>query len=156
ALGARPSREVAALGWPLLAGWLVATFLAPTMHGGWWPGRQTVVVLPLALLAVLCWLARSGSGVRAASAVLGLAGVTTYVALLIDGYAGDIVWVSQTLATGYSQVDAPVHQALRPLLTGVGDKAGHLLWAVALALLAVMAWRVARQATFAGQPPSAP
>jgi len=44
----------------LLAGWLVATFAANTMHGWWWPGRQTVVVLPLALLSVLCWLARTG------------------------------------------------------------------------------------------------
>ncbi|HYD09627.1 MAG TPA: hypothetical protein VEA78_05940, partial [Acidimicrobiales bacterium] len=29
-----------------LAGWLTATFVALTMHGYWWPGRQTVVVLP--------------------------------------------------------------------------------------------------------------
>ena len=31
-----------------LAGWMVtATFVALTMHGWWWPGRQVVVVLPL-------------------------------------------------------------------------------------------------------------
>ena len=35
---------------PLAAGWLVATFVALTMHGWWWPGRQVVVVLPLAVL----------------------------------------------------------------------------------------------------------
>ncbi|MGQ0776947.1 MAG: hypothetical protein ACT4NY_21435 [Pseudonocardiales bacterium] len=141
ALVARPPRGGAALALPLLAGWLVATFLALTMHGWWWPGRQTVVVLPLALLVVLCWLARSGSGVRTAAAVLGLAGVSTYAALLLDGYAGEIVWVSHTLATGYSQVDAPIHQALRPLLPGFGDDTGHLIWTAVLMLAAAASWR---------------
>ncbi|HYN99967.1 MAG TPA: hypothetical protein VEU28_09880, partial [Actinomycetota bacterium] len=37
---------------PLAAGWLNATFLALTMHGWWWPGRQVVVVLPAAVLAI--------------------------------------------------------------------------------------------------------
>ncbi|MGH4013494.1 MAG: hypothetical protein ACRDSL_06070 [Pseudonocardiaceae bacterium] len=148
ALLARPPRSVAAaaLVAPLLAGWLVATFLALTMHGWWWPGRQTVVVLPLALLAVLCWLARSGTAGRAVAAALGLAGVSTYAALLIDGYAGDIVWVSHTHVTGYSQVDAPVYQALRPLLPAFGNEAAHLVWAVLLVLLAIAAGRGTRRA----------
>ena len=36
-------------------GWANATWVALTMHGWWWPGRQVVVVLPLlvALIAVL-------------------------------------------------------------------------------------------------------
>ncbi len=37
---------------PLLTGWLTATFVASTMHGWWWPGRQLVVVLPLAVIAI--------------------------------------------------------------------------------------------------------
>ncbi|MGH8920591.1 MAG: hypothetical protein ACRD0H_20045, partial [Actinomycetes bacterium] len=94
ALAVRPPRGAAALALPLLAGWLVATFLAFTMHGWWWPGRQTVVVLPLALLVVLCWLARSGPALRVAAAVLGLVGMTTYAALLVDGWSGKIVWVN--------------------------------------------------------------
>ena len=43
---------------PLAAGWLTATFVALTMHGWWWPGRQTVVVLPFAVLAVAWWAGR--------------------------------------------------------------------------------------------------
>jgi hypothetical protein len=151
ALIARPPRSGAAgpllpsLALPLLAGWLVATFLALTMHGWWWPGRQTVVVLPLALLAVLCWLARSGTAVRAVAAVLGLAGVSTYLALLADGYRGEIVWVGHTLDTGYAQVGAPAHQVLRWVLPAFQDHPGHLGWAVLLGLAAVRAWRTARR-----------
>ena len=43
----RPARW-AALAGPLAAGWLVATFVALTMQGWWFGGRQVVVVLPLA------------------------------------------------------------------------------------------------------------
>ncbi|MGH4023725.1 MAG: hypothetical protein ACRDRV_03985 [Pseudonocardiaceae bacterium] len=136
--GTGPSALIA-LVLPLLAGWLVATFLALTMHGWWWPGRQTVVVLPLALLVVLSWIARSSPAVRAAGAALGLAGVSTYAALLIDGHAGKIVWVN-----GYTQVHAPIYQALRPLLPANGNEAGHLIWAVLLGLVAVAAGRAAR------------
>ncbi len=39
----------------LAAGWASATWLAQTMHGWWWPGRQLVVVLPAAVLLVACW-----------------------------------------------------------------------------------------------------
>ena len=37
---------------PFLIGWSTATWLAFTMHGWWWPGRQTVAVLPLAVIAI--------------------------------------------------------------------------------------------------------
>ena len=48
---------------PLAAGWAVATWAALTMHGFWWPGRQVVVVLPLAaggdaVVACTPWPAR--------------------------------------------------------------------------------------------------
>jgi hypothetical protein len=45
-------RRVSLLVIPLVAGWLTGTFVALTMHGWWWPGRQLVVVLPLAVVAV--------------------------------------------------------------------------------------------------------
>jgi hypothetical protein len=116
---------------PLLTGWLVATFLASTMYGWWWPGRHTVVVLPLAVLAVLCWLARCGTAVRAVAAVAGLIGVSTYAALLVDGWAGKVVWVY-----GYIHVDAPLYQALRPLLPAFHEKTDQLVWTALLILIA--------------------
>ena len=52
----------AALAAPLAAGWLVATFVALTMHGWWFAGRQVVVVLPLAALAVAWWTGPTVAG----------------------------------------------------------------------------------------------
>ena len=55
ALGSMARRRVP--GWVLLtstiaAGWVVATWVALTMHGWWWPGRQLVVILPLGAIAI--------------------------------------------------------------------------------------------------------
>lgn len=128
---------------PLAAGWLVASFVALTMHGHWWPGRQLVVVLPLALLIILCWLQDAGRRARIAAAGLGAVGVITYAGLLIDGYAREITWVSR-----FEQVDAPFYQLLRPILP---DYRGdfwplHLAWIAALIGVAALTWRAARSA----------
>jgi hypothetical protein len=61
----------AALAAPLAAGWLVATFVALTMHGWWFAGRQVVVVLPLAALAVWAVAAARGRQGRTAFRRLG-------------------------------------------------------------------------------------
>ncbi|MQA16491.1 MAG: hypothetical protein GEV09_20835 [Pseudonocardiaceae bacterium] len=126
---------------PLLTGWLVATFVALTMHGFWWPGRQLVVVLPLALLAILSWLSRCAPVVRGTALLLGLTGVATYVALLVDGYAGRITWVS-----GFWEVRAATYQLLRPLLPDYREDflLGHLAWLGVVAVLAVLGWRAGR------------
>ncbi|HEX2299920.1 MAG TPA: hypothetical protein VHH34_15655, partial [Pseudonocardiaceae bacterium] len=109
ALPARSSRVSgagrAALLAPLAVGWLVATFVALTMHGFWWPGRQVVVVAPLAVLVVLCWLAGSGRVVRAVAVALGVAGVLNYGWLLTDGYAGHLTWVF-----GFDTTGSPVYR----------------------------------------------
>jgi len=131
---------------PLAAGWLTATFIALTMHGHWWPGRQTVVVLPLALLAVLVWVHRTGRAwPRRTGLVLGVAGVITYGWLIVDGLAVRITWVSGFEATG-----SPVYRLLRPLLPDY--RAGwdsfwplHLAWVAALLLLITHAWRAGRK-----------
>jgi hypothetical protein len=129
---------------PLAAGWLVATFVALTMHGFWWPGRQLVVVLPLALLVVLAGLARAGLGARAAATLLGGLGVLAYGWLLLDGLAGRLTWVS-----GFETVGDPAYAALRALLpdyrgSGAGLWLRHAAWAAALLALAVAGWRRGR------------
>ncbi len=133
----------AALLLPVAAGWAVATWVALTMHGFWWPGRQVVVVLPLALVAVLWWLAGQGSRVRLVGAALAAVGIAGYAALLVDGRAGELTWV-----IGFEQVDDPVHQALADLLPdyrsdGAGLWLRHAGALVVLAVLAAVGWRSA-------------
>jgi hypothetical protein len=129
ALGALAARRLgvplgrAALALPLGAGWLVATYPALTMHGYWWPGRQVVVVLPLAVLIILCWLARTGRIARAIAAVLGAAGVFTYGCILVDGHTGEVTWVN-----GFQQADAPVFHALSRVLAHYGTTTSNVVW----------------------------
>ncbi|HKE51933.1 MAG TPA: hypothetical protein VKE25_10520 [Actinomycetes bacterium] len=132
--------QTAVLAWPLLAGWLVATFVAVTMSGFWWPGRQLVVVLPLALLMILRWLATAAPALRRIALGLGVLGVWSYTCLLVDGYQREITWVS-----GFQRVDDPVYAMLRPLLPDYGGQFWllHLLWLVALAGSAWAGWRAA-------------
>ncbi|WP_068926647.1 hypothetical protein [Planobispora rosea] len=125
----------AALLLPLAAGWLTATFVALTMNGYWWPGRQTVVVLPLALLLILAFLRDRPRWLHRTGLALGTAGPVTYAWLLADGYAVRITWVS-----GFERVGSPLYQAIRPLLPDY--RSGwdafwplHLTWALISLLL---------------------
>ena len=144
ALAVRRPPGGAALALPLATGWVVATFVALTMHGFWWPGRQVVVVLPLAAVAVLWWLARAGTAVRGVAIGLGLAGILTYGWLLAEGHARQLTWVS-----GFPTTDSPVYRLLRPLLPDYQGQfwAGHLAWIVLLVLLAAAGWRAATRAS---------
>ncbi|KWX00370.1 hypothetical protein TH66_16295 [Carbonactinospora thermoautotrophica] len=143
ALARSRPRGALVLALPLAVGWAVATWIALTMHGYWWPGRQTVVVLPLALLVILWWLARVGTRVRALALALGLAGVVTYGVLLAAGYRRAITWV-----TGFWHVPDPRYQLVRPLLPDYQDGGRfwplHLAWIGAFALLALAGWWSAR------------
>lgn len=143
ALGALAARGLgipwgrAALALPLAAGWLVATYPALTMHGYWWPGRQVVIVLPLAVMIILCWLATTG---RAVAAVLSAAGVFTYGCLLVDGHTGQVTWVN-----GFQQADAPVLHALARVLAHYGTTTSNVVWVgLIVALLAAGLWQARR------------
>ena len=144
---------------PLLVGWLVATFVALTMHGYWWPGRQVVVVLPLAVVAVAVWvgtLPPPARLVRPVAAVLGAAGVGVYAWVLAAGWAGRVTWV------GLPDADLPVALALpravlpdyRELSTGTW--ALHAAWLTVMVLLLVAGWRTARPARPGDHAPAVP
>jgi hypothetical protein len=146
ALAARRPRGAAALALPFAAGWLVASFPALTMHGYWWPGRQVVVVLPLAVLAVLWWLqqhgqhSQHGTVVRAAAAVLGLAGVFTYGCLLVDGYTGELAWVNH-----FFDADAPVHRLIEPLLADYLLSTSNLVWLAVFGVTVAVTYALSRR-----------
>jgi hypothetical protein len=100
----------------LVAGWLTATFIALTMHGFWWPGRQVVVVLPIAVLLIARW---APTKVLAAGALVGAAIWGWFV-------LGDSTFVVHWRTLG----------VLRPFLVPANDDARLAVWVV-LALAAL-------------------
>src|SRR5262249_50716250 len=130
---------------PLAAGWLNATFVAYTMHGVWWPGRQTVVVLPLAVLVVAWWAGTVVPARWRAVAALGAAGVVTYGWLMIEGPPAPLPLVAAP--------DPPANPAVRlrrPLppdsrQTGAGVWLRHGVWIAVVVAAAGAGWHSARR-----------
>lgn len=118
---------------PLLLGWATATWVALTMHGFWWSGRQTVVVLPMAALLVAAWAPRWLT-------LAGLAaGAVTWWWLVADGLAERITWVVHVRRAG-----SPVVRALRPLLPDMRSPDWRFpLWSAAAVAMLVVGWRSA-------------
>jgi hypothetical protein len=130
----------AALAAPLATGWLVASFVALTMHGWWFAGRQVVVVLPLAALAV-AWWAGADRGRRLLLAVAALGGVLAQLWLVAEGAAGRVTWAVDFTATAN-----PLYRAWRLALPDYlamswRTWALHGAWLVALTAWAVVAAR---------------
>jgi len=138
---------------PLVTGWLVASFVALTMHGFWWPGRQVVLVLPLAVLAVAVWLTHLSAVLRppirgrvfGVLAVLAGAGVAAYGWVLASGWIGALTWVGAPDEAGPGVV-----AALRSVLPdyrelGAAGWSLHAAWVLVLAGLAVGAALSARR-----------
>jgi hypothetical protein len=134
-------REGRVLAGVLAAGWLTATYVALTMHGWWWPGRQVVVVLPAAVLALAMW-ARGRWVV--VTGMAGLIGAVNFACLVAAGIPRRLTWV-----VDFYQVAAP-YRLLRPLLPDGLTVTPvtwvlHAVWAALLAGLAVAGWRSARR-----------
>lgn len=141
--------DLAVLTLPLLAGWFTAVFLALTMHGFWWPGRQLVVVLPLA--AMLIAIALSSPHLPGRRVALGIAGALAAIGLavqgwiLLTGHAGDLTWVGAPNLTPPAPLE--VLRAALPDYRELGPGAWtlHALWVcVALGLL-IGGWLLGRR-----------
>lgn len=134
----------------LVVGWLVATFVALTMHGWWFPGRQLVVVIPIAVLLVAAW-ANEERRRLALLAVLGVAGVVAFGFLVFEGLGSQLTWV-----VDFGSTANPLYQGLSRLMPdymGPSTVTGalHGLWvAVALALI----WMGVRMGSSGPEPPS--
>jgi hypothetical protein len=132
---------------PLVAlaatGWLNATFVALTMHGWWWPGRQIVVVAPVLILAVAWWV-DSVRPARIWLAVSGAIGVATYLWLVVEGSLGHITWI-----VDFFETTNPVYRAWRAVLPDYMNMnawawIGHGAWIAVCAGLAAWGWASAR------------
>ena len=136
----------AALVVPMAAGWLTATFVALTMHGWWWPGRQVVAVLPTLVLTT-AWGAevlaaerpRVAARVRALFWVAAAFGIVTWAWLL-----GEVLTRRRQLIIDFAATAAPLSAQWRALLpdgravpapTGV-----QVAWAVILGAAVALGW----------------
>jgi hypothetical protein len=142
ALLRRRRRSTVVLLAPFAAGYATATWVALTMHGWWWPGRQTVVVLPVAVLAV----ARFVDGrprLVAATAVAGAIGALAWLWLVVETTFGSI-----TLIVDFHRTSDPWIRAWRLVLPdhraeGLAPIALSAVWLVVLAGLGWAGWRSA-------------
>ncbi|MGH9120065.1 MAG: hypothetical protein ACRD0A_20015 [Acidimicrobiales bacterium] len=127
---------------PAAVGWLVATFVALTMHGYWWPGRQVVVILPALVLATAWWLATAtGRWPRAALVGAAAVGVATWAWLLVELWAGRLAVIFGFELTGnpWYRVWHVVLPDYRRLTSA--DWVLHGAWILAIGLLVVAGWR---------------
>jgi hypothetical protein len=128
---------------PLCAAWATAVWVALTMHGFWWPGRQVVVVLPLAAIGILWLVDRVVPRLRSWAAGLGALGVVSMAFLLVQGWQGPVTWVEH-----FRESYAPTYRLLGPLLpdySGDSFMVGHVLWLCVLTGMAVATWRLLRR-----------
>lgn len=145
----------AVLAMPLAAGWLTATFVAMTMHGWWWPGRQLVVVLPLGVIAIAIAASYSTLLVRVIAITAAL-GAATWLWTTIEA-----ITRRHVLVVDFDQTSNPWPRVWHLLLPDgraptALDSALTIVWiGVVLALVAV-GWSVGvkRPRDLSSNPPS--
>jgi hypothetical protein len=116
----------------------VATFVAPTMFGFWFPGRYLIAALPLAVPLVAWGLRRAPRVGGALAALTVVASIWWYAMLRLDG--GAIVGPSSRAPLG------PLDGALPLFGTGsAGATIALVLAGVAVAALVAFEWRAWRQ-----------
>jgi len=134
---------------PLAAGWATATWVALTMHGWWWPGRQVVVVAPCLVLAVAWWAARARA-VRSLLAVAAAWGVVLWGWLVVE-----VLRRRRTLIVDFEGTRDPLYRAWHAVLPDyrhpdLGDWGLQAVWLVVLAGAALLALRSDRARAGAG------
>lgn len=100
----RHRRVIAAV---MATGWLMATFVAFTMHGWWSPGRQLVVISPLAAIAVAVLVDRFRR-LAWPTVALGAIGACNWIWLAVESSTGRrtiIVDFAETAAFPYRAVE---------------------------------------------------
>lgn len=124
-------------------GWAVATWVALTMHGWWWPGRQVVPILPLVVVSVAVLVER----VRALLLPvigLGLIGLFNWAWIVFEATTG-----RRALIVDHEETANPLYQAWKQLLPDHRIDAGPdqvltAIWGALLAATAVWALKQTR------------
>jgi hypothetical protein len=135
---------------PAAAGWAIATFVALTMQGYWWPGRQVVVVLPCLVLATAWWAGRTWEAGR-----LGTWRswspwiVATAFGLLAWGWLVVVGWDERiTLVFDFTRSGNPVQRLWRDVLPELRESSSLTTvltvgWYLVVAALAWWGWQSA-------------
>lgn len=132
-------------------GWLVATFLAQTMHGWWWPGRQVVVILPALVLLLMVWIDRTPKAHLPFLAV-GAIGIVAFLVLAVEATVG-----RATLIFDFASTSNPLYRAWNMILPDYLAPTPltwvlHGVWLVVFAGLASYGW-VSKSARVGGRYP---
>ena len=98
-----------------VVGWSVATWVALTMHGWWWPGRQLVVILPTAIIAMAI-LAEKFKAWRWFIYLGGISGVIAWLWLAFEATTD-----RRTLVVDFYETSYPIYQALADVLPDFTD-----------------------------------
>ncbi|HAN07248.1 MAG TPA: hypothetical protein DCP89_01990, partial [Acidimicrobiaceae bacterium] len=91
-------------------GWANATWVALTMHGWWWPGRQVVVVLPL-VVALIASLAERHAKLMKPILLASLYSIFSWFWLVLEASTG-----RRTLIFDFEQTSNPAFRIWRLLL----------------------------------------
>lgn len=138
-----------------LVGWAVATWVALTMQGWWWPGRQVVVVLPLGVIA----MALLADRVRALLwPMVGatLLGTASWLWLVFEASTD-----RRTIIVDFEETANPWYRLWSRVLPqmrdpGLGDWLLYAGWGVLLVATCVVTWRrLASEPSAEPQPASA-
>jgi hypothetical protein len=126
------------VGLTALAGWLVATFVALTMHGWWWPGRQVVVIVPL-LVVLLAWWVAHVPWARVALVVGAVLGTFSWLWTEVEA-----ITRRHTLVVDFMNTSNPWYRAWRHVLPDgrsptTADNVLTVVWLVALVAIGVVA-----------------
>ncbi len=121
-------------------GWAVATWVALTMHGWWWPGRQLVVVLPAAVLLIARMVDRRPR------LLAGLGAVSVTSALNWWWLVAEASTGHRTLVVDFFETAAPLYRLWAPIFpdhmrAGPTDWVLTAAWSALFAAMAIAAWR---------------
>ncbi len=124
------------------ASWITATWIAFTMHGWWWPGRQVVPVLPIVVAAVAAAVGRHRPALMAVLAGCAL-GIVSWLILAWEASTD-----RRTLIVDFDGTANPWYQLWRRVLPdhqrmAAADIALTVVWVVlVLAAMVVTARRL--------------
>ena len=121
-------------------GWLVATFVAQTMHGWWWPGRQVVVVLPALVLLLMQWIVRVPR-IRKPFIMVGITGSVAFLVLAVEATVG-----RATLIVDFASTANPLYRLWRMVLPDYMAPTTvtwvlHVLWLSVFGALLTYGWK---------------